>query len=115
MITDDSVYVFEFKITGGKFEKTAEAALEQIDEKDYLGPYRASGKRLIKVGAVYSTIERESGDVKIQAVSLLSGYKLNNINCLPVASSEDVYFCSENTCKMGFFSKREILKICKIV
>jgi hypothetical protein len=63
MITDDSVYVFEFKITGSK---TADAALKQIEEKDYLGPYRASGKRLVKIGAVYNTAERELGEVKIQ-------------------------------------------------
>jgi len=62
VITDDSVYVFEFKITGGnsdKSEKTAQDALKQIEEKDYMAPYRASGKRLVKIGAVYNTTERE--------------------------------------------------------
>jgi len=69
VITDDSVYVFEFKITGGKpgkSEKTAQDALEQIDEKDYMEPYRASGKRLVKIGAVYNTAARELNKVKIQ-------------------------------------------------
>ena len=65
VITDDSVYVFEFKITDGKSGKSADDALKQIDETDYLGPYRASGKRLVKIGAVYNTTERELGEVKI--------------------------------------------------
>ena len=66
VITDDSVYVFEFKVTGGESEKAAEAALKQIDEKDYMGPYRASGKRLVKIGTVYNTAKRELGETKIQ-------------------------------------------------
>ena len=47
--------------------------------------------------------------------TLLSGYKSNRFSCLDFASSGKVYLCSENTCKTGFFSNREILKICKIV
>jgi hypothetical protein len=66
VITDDIVYVFEFKITAGKSGKTAADALKQIDEKDYMGPYRASGKRLVKIGAIYDTAERELGEIKIQ-------------------------------------------------
>ena len=65
VITDDSVYVFEFKITGGESAKGAEAALKQIEEKDYMGPYRASGKRLVKIGAAYDTTARELGEVSI--------------------------------------------------
>ena len=63
---NDSVYVFEFKTTDGKSDKIAAAALKQIDEKDYVGPYRASGKRLIKIGAIYNTADRELGEVNIQ-------------------------------------------------
>jgi hypothetical protein len=66
VITDDSAYVFEFKIAGGKSEKAADAALKQIDEKDYMGPYRASGKRLVKIAAVYNAMARELDEVKIQ-------------------------------------------------
>jgi hypothetical protein len=65
VITEDAVYVFEFKITGGKSVKTAEDALKQIDEKDYMGPYRASGKRLVGIGATYDTAARELGEVSI--------------------------------------------------
>jgi hypothetical protein len=66
VITDDSVYIFEFKITDGKSAKTADDALKQIDEKDYAGPYGASGKRLVKIGAIYDTADRELGEVKIR-------------------------------------------------
>ena len=47
--TKDSIYVFEFKLNG-----TAEEALKQIDEKDYLIPYQLDGRRLVKVGVEFS-------------------------------------------------------------
>ena len=65
VINDDSVYVFEFKITDGKDGMTADDAPKQIDEKDYVGQYRASGKRLVKIGAIYDANARELGEVKI--------------------------------------------------
>lgn len=51
--TTDTIYVFEFKLNG-----TAEEALSQIDEKGYLIPYTADGRRLVKVGAEFSAEER---------------------------------------------------------
>ena len=69
VITNDSVYVFEFKIIDGKSSKSsnaADAALKQIDEKNYMAPYRASGKRLVKIGAAYDTTKRELGESKIR-------------------------------------------------
>ena len=47
--TQDTVYVFEFKLNG-----TAEEALKQIEEKGYLIPYRLDGKNLVKVGVNFS-------------------------------------------------------------
>lgn len=47
--TPDYLYVFEFKLEG-----TAEAALAQIDEKGYLIPYTADGRKLVKVGVNFS-------------------------------------------------------------
>nr|WP_302828653.1 ATP-binding protein [uncultured Bacteroides sp.] len=47
--TQDTVYVFEFKLNG-----TAEEALKQIEEKGYLIPYRLNGKKLVKVGVNFS-------------------------------------------------------------
>jgi len=50
--TADTVYVFEFKLAGNA---TAEDALKQIDEKGYLIPFTAGNKRLVKIGAEFST------------------------------------------------------------
>ena len=43
--TDEAVYVFEFKLDG-----SVDEALRQIDDKGYLVPYSAKGKKLYKVG-----------------------------------------------------------------
>lgn len=51
--TKDFVYVFEFKLAG-----TAEQALKQIDDKGYLIPYTADGRKLVKIGVSFSTEER---------------------------------------------------------
>jgi len=49
--TDDTVYAFEFKLTGNG---TAEDALKQIGEKGYLIPFTAGKRRLVKIGAEFS-------------------------------------------------------------
>jgi hypothetical protein len=49
--TDDSIYVFEFKMDTAA---TAEDALAQIDDKGYLIPYTTDGRRLVKVGVEFS-------------------------------------------------------------
>ncbi|MDR1556423.1 MAG: ATP-binding protein [Tannerellaceae bacterium] len=53
--TADTIYVFEFKMTGNG---TAEDALKQIDSKDYLIPYTIDGRKLVKIGAEFSEKER---------------------------------------------------------
>ena len=53
MKTSDCIYVFEFKLDG-----TAEEALAQIDDKGYLVPYTADGRKLVKVGVSFSAAER---------------------------------------------------------
>ena len=53
-------YVMELK-----FDKSAEEALQQIDDKGYLLPYSANGKRLVKVGINYDSSKRTIGDWKI--------------------------------------------------
>ena len=52
-----TVYVIELK-----YNKTAREALEQIDSKGYLVPYRAGDKRVVKVGLNYSPDERTIND-----------------------------------------------------
>ncbi|MDR1971892.1 MAG: ATP-binding protein [Treponema sp.] len=58
VIRKDRIYVFEFKLAG---RGTAEDALRQIDEKGYLLPYSAEGKRLVKVGVQFDRKKRTIG------------------------------------------------------
>ena len=52
-----TTYVIELK-----YDKTAEEALRQIDEKGYLIPYSADGKRLVKVGINFDSNQRTISD-----------------------------------------------------
>ena len=52
-----AIYVFELKYDG-----SAEEALKQIDDKGYLIPYSADGKRLYKVGVNYDSTQRTISD-----------------------------------------------------
>lgn len=56
----DTIYVMELK-----YDKSADEALQQIDDKGYLIPYSADGKRLVKVGVNYDSDERTIGEWKI--------------------------------------------------
>ena len=51
------VYCFEFKLNG-----TAKDALKQIDVKDYLLPWKESGKQLFKVGVAFDLEKRNIGE-----------------------------------------------------
>ena len=51
--TKDFVYIFEFK-----FNESAEAALAQIDRKDYPLPWRAGNRKIIKVGVCFDGEKR---------------------------------------------------------
>jgi hypothetical protein len=53
--TRDKILVFEFKLWGNG---TVEDALRQIDDRGYLIPYTASGKRLFKIGVVFDADTR---------------------------------------------------------
>jgi hypothetical protein len=59
--TEERVYVFEFKLMG---RGTVEDALKQIEDKGYMIPWIAGGKKLVKVGAVFDTAKRTLGDWK---------------------------------------------------
>ena len=56
----DTIYVMELK-----FDRSADEALQQIDNKGYLIPYTAEGKRLVKVGVNYDSDKRTIGEWKI--------------------------------------------------
>lgn len=45
----DTIYVFEFKRNS-----TAEEALRQIDDRNYLLPFKADGRKIVKIGANFS-------------------------------------------------------------
>jgi hypothetical protein len=57
--TNKFVYCFEFKLNG-----SAEAALAQIDRKEYLLPWQGSGKKLFKIGATFNRKKRNIGGWK---------------------------------------------------
>ena len=61
MHTLKNIYVFELKIN-----KPAQEALAQIDEKGYMIPYSADGRKLIKCGISFSTKTRTIEDWIIQ-------------------------------------------------
>ena len=56
----NNVFIFEFKR-----DKTADEALKQIEEAKYAEPYKASGRRIVKIGASFSTKERNLSEWKI--------------------------------------------------
>jgi hypothetical protein len=58
--TSNFVYCFEFKLDG-----IAQAALDQIDSKDYLLPWQGSGKKIFKVGVNFDREKRNIGEWKI--------------------------------------------------
>lgn len=57
----DTVYVFELKV-----DKTADEALQQIDDKGYMIPYEAAGKRLVKIGISFDSKSRTIAEWKIR-------------------------------------------------
>ena len=57
----DTIYVFELKV-----DKSADEALAQIDEKGYMLPYYAEGKRLVKIGISFDSTQRTISDWKIR-------------------------------------------------
>ena len=51
--TKDYIYIFELKI-----DQSADAALRQIEEKDYAKPFAADPRKLFKIGLNFSTEKR---------------------------------------------------------
>ena len=52
----DHIFIFEYK-----FNKTAQEALNQKEEKRYYAPYLNSGKQIVLIGISFNYIEREAG------------------------------------------------------
>lgn len=53
----NAVFVFELKYDG-----SSEEAIKQIDDKGYLIPYSADGRRLYKIGVNFSSEQRTISD-----------------------------------------------------
>ena len=58
--TKEAVYVFEFKLDAG-----ADAAMSQIDAKEYVLPFAADGRRVVKVAVSFSSETRNIADWKV--------------------------------------------------
>ena len=65
--TADSIYLFEFKLSGNG---TAEDALNQIKEKSYAEKYLMDGKKVVLIGAGFDEKKRTIKDWKVAVVSL---------------------------------------------
>ena len=55
VITVDSIYIFEFKLSSNG---TAEDAIAQIQKQNYAGQYHARGKKIIAIGAGFDEKKR---------------------------------------------------------
>ena len=64
MKTKDYIYIMEFKIN-----KSAEAALQQIEDKQYAKPFEADGRTIYKIGINFSTKTRRIDDWKNEKVT----------------------------------------------
>jgi hypothetical protein len=53
-----------YELADNDSDALVEAALKQIDEKRYLVPYTAGGKKLVNIGAVFNTANRSLGKWK---------------------------------------------------
>ena len=58
--TDRYIYIFEFKR-----DKSADDALQQIEEQKYAAPYAADKRELIKIGANFDSKSREMNEWKV--------------------------------------------------
>lgn len=61
--THEFVYVFEFKA-----DKTAEEAMSQMMKKKYWRKFEAMGKRIVLVGANFSTAQKAIDDFCIETL-----------------------------------------------
>lgn len=62
--TSSYVYVFEFK-----FNKTAQAAINQIERQKYMQKYQASGKIIVAIGCNFNSTERQIDDWLTQTLN----------------------------------------------
>ena len=61
--TADTVYIFEFKLSGNG---SAEEAFNQIKTQEYAAPYKASGQKIVLIGAGFDEEKRTIRDWKVE-------------------------------------------------
>ncbi len=61
LINQNYVYIFEFKM-----DSDAQTALDQINEKDYAGRFKADGRKIVKVGVNFSSAKKNIDDWKVE-------------------------------------------------
>ena len=61
--TVDSIYLFEFKLTGSG---SAEDALNQIKEKEYAAKYQTDGKKIVLIGSSFDEKTRTIKEWKVE-------------------------------------------------
>ena len=64
LINKDFVYIFEFKV-----DQDAQTALNQINLKNYAGRYKMDGKKIFKIGANFSSKEKNLTDWIVEEVN----------------------------------------------
>ena len=62
VVTADSIYIFEFKLSGNG---TAKDAINQIKEQNYAAKYKADGKKIVLIGAGFDEATRTIRDWKV--------------------------------------------------
>ena len=63
--TADTVYIFEFKVSG---KGTADDAIAQIKKKQYDETYQADGKKIVLIGAGFDEQAKNIKDWKTEAL-----------------------------------------------
>ena len=64
--TADSIYIFEFKLSGNG---NAEDAIAQIQKQNYAAKYKADGKKIVLIGASFSQETRTIKDWKTETLA----------------------------------------------
>ena len=62
--TADTVYIFEFKLSGNG---SAEEAFNQIKTQEYAAPYKGSGQKIVLIGAGFDEEKRTIRDWKVES------------------------------------------------
>lgn len=59
--TRNHIYIFEFKLN-----ESAEAAMRQINDRHYDSPYKADGRKIVKIGVNFSSEERNINEWAVE-------------------------------------------------